>query len=139
MLRLAQQSPPSWYRNRIREELRERRAAHTAWQKLSETSDVFFSILRAQHDGYPIKQLPPICLWRCSPVYSYMVVKYTLRWSFYRTAARLCRSPNHRLVCEVVNPAKEHKLEEVALRHRIDPVTFKKTCRRLQQVWPLLP
>ena len=139
MLRLAQQSPPSWYRSRIREELRERRAARTAWQKLSETSDVFFSILRAEHDGYPIRSLPPLSLWRSSPVYTYMVAKYTLRWGFYRIAARLCRSPDHRLVCEVVNPVKEHKLEEVALRHRIDPLTFKKTCRRLRRAWPLLP
>jgi len=44
MLRLSQQSPPSWYRDRLQEELREQQTANTFWQKLSETSDVFFSI-----------------------------------------------------------------------------------------------
>jgi len=139
MLKLAQQSPPSWYHSRVREELRERRAARTAWQKLSETSDVFFSMLRAQHDGHPVTRPPPFCLWRNSLVYSYMVVKYTSRWSFYRTAARFCHGVDHRLVCEVVNPVKDHKLEEVALRHHIDPATFKGTCRKLRRIWPLLP
>jgi hypothetical protein len=139
MLKLAQQSPRSWYRSRVREELRERRAARTAWQKLSETSDVIFSILRAQHDGHPVIRPRPFCLWRNSLVYGYMVAKYTSRWSFYRTAARFCRGVDHRLVCEVVNPTKDHELEEVALRHHIDSATFKRTCRKLRQIWPLLP
>ncbi|KAF2705717.1 hypothetical protein K504DRAFT_536707 [Pleomassaria siparia CBS 279.74] len=140
MLKLTRQSPPSWYRSRIHEELRERRAARTVWQKLSETSDVFFSILRAQYDGHPVTRPPPtLCLWRNSLVYSYMVAKYTSRWSFYRMASRLCRGVDHRLICEVVNPAKDHKLEEVALRHHIDPAIFKRTCRKLRRIWPLLP
>ncbi|CBX98539.1 hypothetical protein IAQ61_007830 [Plenodomus lingam] len=139
MLKLSQQWAPSWYRTRMREELRERRAAHTRWQKLSETSDVLFAILRAQNDGHPIIRPPPFYLWRNSLVYGYMVAKYTSRWSFYRMAARFCRGVDHRSVCEVVNPAKDHKLEEVALRHHMDPATFKACCRKLRRIWPLLP
>lgn len=87
MLRLTPQSPPSWYRDRVREELQERRAANTRWRRLSETSDVFFSISRAMYDGFPVRDLPPFLAPRNVPVYIYMIVKYTLRWKFYRVAA----------------------------------------------------
>lgn len=138
-LGLARQSPPSWYRNRLREELQERRAAVTAWHKLSESSDVLFSILRAHHDGHPIVMPPPFRIWHNSLTYGYMVAKYTSRWNFYRMATRFYSDVDYQIICEVVNPAKDHKLEEVALRHHINPLTFKKTCRRLRRVWPLLP
>src|SRR5262249_36418261 len=123
MLGLSRQSPPSWYRNRLREELRERRTAGTTfWRKLGETSDVFFSISRARYDGFPVRQLPPFAASRHGLVYGYMLAKYTLRWKFYRTAAMLCDTPRHGWVREVVNPSKDHKLDEVAARHQIDPV-----------------
>ncbi|ORX95599.1 hypothetical protein BCR34DRAFT_194244 [Clohesyomyces aquaticus] len=139
MLGLSTQSPRSWYRDRVREELRERRTAATRWQELSETSDVFFSLSRALHDGFPVRSLPPFFSLRNTPVYLYMIAKYTLRWKFYRVAARLCHAPHHKLVCEVINPNKKHKLEEVASRHQIDPVTFTNISGRLRRFWPLLP
>lgn len=139
MLGLSRQSPPSWYRDRIREELRELQGATTYWRKLSETSDAFFSISRAQYDGVPIRKLPPFSTSRHALVYVYMLVKYTLRWKFYRVAALLCKAPHHGSVCEVVNPSKDHKLEEVASRNNIDPVTFKQVGARLRRFWPLLP
>lgn len=139
MLGLSRQSPPSWYRDRLREELRERRTANTPWQKLSETSDVFFSISRAQYDGFSVRKLPPFVASRHILVYAYMLAKYTLRWKFYRTAAILCHAPHYDLVREVVNPSKDHKLDEVASRHQIDPVEFKRVGRQLRRVWPLLP
>ncbi|OCL13445.1 hypothetical protein AOQ84DRAFT_415280 [Glonium stellatum] len=139
MLGLSRQSPPSWYRDRLREELRERRIAKTPWQKLSETSDVFFSISRARYDGFPIQKLPPFVASRHVLVYAYMLAKYTSRWKFYRTAAILCNAPHYGLVREVVNPSKDHKLDEVASRHQIDPVEFKRVGRQLRRVWPLLP
>jgi hypothetical protein len=43
------------------------------------------------------------------------------------------------LVREVVNPSKDHKLDEVASRYQIDPVEFKRVGRQLRRVWPLLP
>jgi hypothetical protein len=68
-----------------------------------------------------------------------MLAKYTLRWKFYRTAAILCSAPHYDLVREVVNPSKDHKLDEVASRHQIDPVEFERVGRQLRRVWPLLP
>ena len=139
MLGLSRQSSSSWYRDRLREELRERRIAKTRWQKLSETSDVFFSSIRAHYDGFPVRKLPQFITSRHVLVYAYMLAKFTLRWKFYRTAAFICNAPHYDSVREVVNPSKDQKLEEVASRHQIDPVEFKKVGRQLRQVWPLLP
>lgn len=139
MLGLSLQSPPSWYRDRLREELFERRKATKFLHRLSETSDVYFSVIRARYDGYPIRKLPSFQASKHTLVYVYMVAKYSLRWGFYRTAAVLCRAPSRSTICEVVNPAKDSKLGEVATRHRIDPDKFKRVSRRLRWVWPLLP
>lgn len=139
MLGLSQQSPPSWYRDRLWEELRERRATKTPWQKLSETPDVFFSSSRAQYDGFPVRKLPSSITSRHIPVYVYMLAKFTLRWKFHRTVAFLCNSPQYDLVREVVNSSKDQKLEEVASRHQIDPVKFKRAAGRLRKIWPILP
>jgi hypothetical protein len=98
-----------------------------------------FSISRARHDGFPVRKVPPLFSLRYAPVYSYMLAKYTLRWGFYRFAARLCHAPRHRSVCEVVNPAKDHKIEEVAIRHQMDPVALKCVSGKLRRFWPLLP
>ena len=138
MLGLSRQSPPSWYRDRLREELPEPLIAKTHWQKLSETSDVFFSSSRAQYDGFPVRKLPPFITSRHVLVYAYMLAKFTLRWKFHRTVAFICNAPHYDSVREVVNPSKDEKLEEVASRHQIDPVEFKRVGRQLRQVWPLL-
>jgi hypothetical protein len=139
VLRLARQPVASWHRDRVREELKERRMATTRWQSLSETSDVLFSLSRARYDGFPIKSLPCMLAPRYVFAYAYMLAKYTSRWSFYRVAAYLSDAPNRDFVREVVNPSKNPKLDEVASRHKIDPVRFKRVCRRLLRVWPLLP
>lgn len=111
--------------------------AKTSVEKLSETSDVFFAIIRAHFDGFPVRKIPDFVASRHTSVYAYMLGKYTLRWGFYRTAAFLSGAP--RSVCEVVNPSKDDKLHVVALRHQIDPERFKRVGRRLRWVWPLLP
>lgn len=139
LLRLSHQTPPSWYRDRIREELRERTTATTPLGKLSEASHVFFSISRARHDEFPVRKLPPFSLYRHGIVYVYMLTKHTVRWTFYRAVASRCNAPHYNMVYEVVNPSKDHKLEEVALRHKIDPVTFRRVGTRLRRFWPLLP
>ncbi|KAF5309271.1 hypothetical protein D9758_019068 [Tetrapyrgos nigripes] len=138
-LGLSLQSPPSWYRDRLREELRERRSARTFLERLSETSDVYFSIIRARYDGFPIRNLPPFNFSRHSSVYAYMVAKYSLRWGFYRVTALLCRAPCRYSIREVVNPAKDSKLKEVASRHEVDQDKFIRIGRTLRRVWPLLP
>jgi hypothetical protein len=111
MLGLSRQSPPSWYRDQLHEELQERKSAPTRLQKLSETADVFFSISRARHDGFPVRQLPPVVTSRHALIYADMLAKYTLRWQLYRTAASLCNAPRYDLVREVVNPSKATSLQ----------------------------
>ncbi|OJD21181.1 hypothetical protein ACJ73_07483 [Blastomyces percursus] len=140
-LRLPPQSTPSWYQDRLREELQERRLAKVPWQKLSEMSDVLFAITRARYDVILAiaPKLPFIFAPRYVFVYTYMLAKYTSRWMFYRTAAIICNAPRWDLVCEVVNPSKDHKLEEVASRHRMDPAKFRRVCRQLWRLWPRLP
>ncbi len=137
LLGLSQQSR-RWYRDRIREELQERRQATTRLRKLSETSDVFFSISRARHDGFPCRSLPPFAATRHGLVYVYMLAKFSSRWGFYRTAAWLCDAPSREAVCEVVNPGKDENLWEVALRHSIDPGRFVRVGGWLRWLWPLL-
>ncbi|KAI0993864.1 hypothetical protein K3495_g14320 [Podosphaera aphanis] len=136
LLGVKRQSTASWYRERLREELRERREARGFLERLSETSDVFYNVTRAQHDGMKIATLPAFTPAHL-PIYAYMVGKYTLRWGFYRTAARLCHVP-HDNICEVVNPTKDSKVEKVARCHDIDATQFKAAARQLRQVWPLL-
>lgn len=51
--------------------------------------------------------------------------------------ALLCGAPA--AVREVVNPAKDGKLDEVAVRHGINLVAFRRVGRTLRCVWPLLP
>jgi len=139
MLGLPRQSPLSWHRHRLREELHERKTASTRIHRLSETADVLFTISRARYDGVNSWKLPPFVASRHLLVYAYMLAKYTLRWGFYRTAAVCCGAPTPRAVCEVVNPAKDSKLDEVSARHGIDVVRFRRAGRRLRWVWPLLP
>ncbi|MCJ1333998.1 hypothetical protein MMC10_010705 [Thelotrema lepadinum] len=139
MLGLSRQTPPSWYRDRLREELKERRKANTFLEKLSETSDVLFSISRASYDGFPVRKLPRFRVTRHTPVYAFMFAKYTLRWRFYRIAAKFSKAPHWNSVREVVNPRKDGNLYEVALRHNIDPEEFLNAGRHLRNVWPLMP
>lgn len=130
--------PRSWYKDRLREELRERRLAISPFQKLTETADVFYIISRAQHDGHTLRNPPDFTLPNLI-VYAYLLPKYASRWQFYRVAAFLCDHSNLSSICEVVNPSKDHKVQEVAYRHGIDPASFTRVCRRLRMVWPLLP
>ncbi|KAI0011875.1 hypothetical protein F4779DRAFT_615052 [Xylariaceae sp. FL0662B] len=138
LLKLPRQSPPSWYQDRLREELQERREAVTPLLKLSETADVFFSISRAEYDGFPVRELPRFAFSHVL-VYAYMLAKFTSRWMFYRVVSFLCGAPHYHDVREVVNPIKDHKLDEVAFRHHIDPVKFKRISHRLLWIWPLFP
>lgn len=139
MLNLPRQTQPSWHRDRLREELQERRHAETGWSRLSETSDVLFSIIRAEHDGFVIHRISSLFRFRCSLIWMYMLAKYTSRWYFFKTAALLSNVQHWDTVCEVVNPAKDEKLAEVACRHSLDPQKFQRVSCRLRKVWFLFP
>lgn len=130
---------PSWYRARFLEELFERHEARTWCHKLSESADVFYVISRSQHDGHSVGELPRFPFLEEAPIYLYMIPKCTSRWMFYQTAAFICSSPRFRQVREVVNPARDHKLREVAARHQIDADKFVRVCHRLRHFWIFLP
>lgn len=138
MLDLPRPASRSWYSDRYNEELIELAEATSTLDKISEESDVFFAAIRAKHDGFPIAELPDFQA-RHALIYGYMLCKYTSRWAFYWTLARLCGAPADSKVREVVNPTKDSKLELVARRHNIDPDQFKAMGRRLRQVWLLFP
>lgn len=136
-LGLQRQVLRSWHCDRLREEELELREARTYLEKISEASDVLFSISRARHDGFDIQPLPSFFDRRYMLAYLYMVGKFSSRWLFFMSASLLCRAPH--AVREVVNPTKDEKLLQVATRHRIDPIRFTRVCRKLLRIWPLLP
>lgn len=129
----------SWYKARLREELAERREARTFLHRLSETADVFYTLGRAQCDGHPLRQFPTFHLYKHPPIYGYMLLKFTSRWAFFRTAAFLSGSTAYRHINEVVNPARDFKIREVASRHPVELNKFEFACHRLRHFWPLLP
>lgn len=136
MLALPRQSPASWQSDRLREVIQECAEAKTYIERLSENSDVFFCISRARHEGHNIAPLPSCNTPRNALVYAYMIGKFSLRWGFHRTAARLSGVKG---VCEVTNPGKDHKIQIVAQRHGIDPGVYGRVATRLRWVFPLLP
>ncbi|EXU96518.1 phosphoribosyl transferase domain protein [Metarhizium robertsii] len=103
-----------WYRFLdLLEEVIERHATRTTLQRLSETSDVFYILGRAQCDGYPLRRP---------------------RRVFYRTAAFSCGSGSWRRVREVVNPHRDFKIQEVTSRHAVDLSNFKRVYAKAQIV-----
>lgn len=136
-LGLQRQVPRSWHSDRLREEEQELREARTYLEKISEASDVLFSISRARHEGFDIRSLPSFFDRKYTLAYLYLVGKFSSRCLFYMTASLLCRAPH--VVREVVNPTKDEKLLIVATRHGLDPVQFTRVCQKLLRIWPLLP
>lgn len=138
-LHLPRQSSVLWHRARLREELAELRNAKTSLSRLSEAADVAFSISRARFDGHALR----ISVLEMMPagVLLYMVVKFSLRWCFYRLVAFACGSRGRQLgaVREVVNPRKMSKIDEVAGRHGLDPRLCRMWARKMMMFWPLLP
>lgn len=149
-LSLAPQVSRSWYRARYAEESIEFTEAVSYLDRLSEEADLFFVLSRSRYDGFPIGEVPGPSptfkewesgrpLTRNMAVYAYMFGKYSGRWLFHRTVARLCGDSRWRGVNEVINPARDHKLRTVAKRHGMDEVKFERVAKRLLMIWPLLP
>ncbi|KAJ5244574.1 hypothetical protein N7489_004670 [Penicillium chrysogenum] len=138
-LNLPRQPQASWHRDRLREELQELRLAKTHFSRLSEASDVIFSITRAQYDGFASRRIPSLSGYQMAPIYVYMLAKFTSRWFFFKVAALICKEKHWNSIHEVVNPSKDEKVASVACRHIMDPEIFQRVSRGLRRVWPLLP
>jgi hypothetical protein len=139
MLNLPRQTQASWHRDRLREELQELRLAKTTLSRLSEASDVLFSLTRAQHDGFALRQIPSLSGYQIGPICVYMLAKFTSRWFFFKVADCVCKKKQWSSIREVVNPSKDEKVASVAFRHRIDPKEFQRISRGLRRIWPLFP
>lgn len=98
---------------------------------------MIFTISRARYDGHATRGLPDAS----AAVLLYMGAKFSARWTFYRIVAFACGARGERLrgVREVVNPAKASKVDEVAERHGLDRVAFRRWAGRVRMFWPLLP
>lgn len=59
-LGLPRNMPLSFHQERLAEELQEVLEAKTVIERLSETSDVLFTISRARYCGFPIREQPPL-------------------------------------------------------------------------------
>lgn len=138
MLNLPRQSQASWHRDRLREELQELRHAKTTVARLSESSDILFSITRAQYDGFATRRIP-FAAYQIAPICAYMLAKFTSRWLFFKVAALICKENHWNSIREVVNPSKDDKVVSVAFRHRIDPKEFQRVSCELRRIWPLFP
>ncbi|RAH59040.1 hypothetical protein BO85DRAFT_511562 [Aspergillus piperis CBS 112811] len=138
-LNLPRQSDITWHKSRLSEELSEWRKATTPLARLSETSDVLFTISRAEHDGFPIPFRPAWSRTYNALASTYMLGKFTSRWYFYRVAAYFAGKHDWRGVREVVNPRKGMKLDEVADRHGIDKAKFGRVGRLLLWALPVFP
>ncbi|KAJ2987959.1 hypothetical protein HDV02_005875, partial [Globomyces sp. JEL0801] len=103
-----------WYRIMLRGEIKELHQAKTRLERLSERSDVYYALQRAQFDGYPIRKLDSFRPKHLVAI-SYMVAKYTNRWLYYRLIGWMCGSKVP--FTEVVNPKKEEKLVKVAIKY----------------------
>ncbi|KAI7908895.1 hypothetical protein M0657_012089 [Pyricularia oryzae] len=90
-----------------------------------------------RYDGHATRGLPDAS----AAVLLYMGAKFSARWTFYRIVAFACGARGERLrgVREVVNPAKASKVDEVAERHGLDRVAFRRWAGRVRMFWPLLP
>ncbi|KAL4985538.1 hypothetical protein BDW68DRAFT_189613 [Aspergillus falconensis] len=139
LLGLSRKPELAWHRSRLTEELLERRMAATPLSRLSETSDILFTLSRAQHDGFSIYFRPSWSRTYNGLAKIYMLSKFTSRWGFYRVAAYCAGKRDWRAVREVVNPRKRAKVDEVALRHGIPTRVFRRVCARLLWVLPVLP
>jgi hypothetical protein len=146
--RLPRESPRSWHKGRLNEELQELREAGTLVETIIEATDVLFTISRAARSGYAMDDRATIsdfldCLplhWAAVAVV-YMVGKFTLRRGFYLAAAYAygLRGQRLREVRWVINLAKNAKLDKVAGHHGLDRDRFRRVAGRVLRWWPLLP
>ncbi|MDP2631260.1 MAG: hypothetical protein Q8P30_00650 [Candidatus Uhrbacteria bacterium] len=125
----------AWHLEDIKDEMSELKEARGFFNRWSELSDVVYTVSRAHWSGHKSikwKMGAGKYLWGML----YMFPKYTLRWIFFLLAGKLTKK-NTKLR-EVRNPAKVHKLQDIAVRNKLDVERFERTCKRLLKFWPLL-
>ena len=120
-----------WHKQDITDELAELEEAVGFVDRWSEKSDVVYTVTRARWTGhdiaYPIGKKDQL-LGR-----AYMYPKYTLRFMFFRRAAKKVDPTSD--IRQVRNPKKAHKLYHIAEKHGLPADEFVKTCQKQYRYW----
>ena len=124
-----------WHEQDIKEEYEELQEAERFIDRWSEYSDVVYTLTRSRWSGFKDLQ-SPLTNTQCIFGTIYMFPKYTLRYWFYKSAARKAGCKKN--VTEIRNPKKVHKLREIANRYEMDADTFTDVCEKQLRYWPLL-
>jgi len=125
----------AWHTQDLADELAEYSEKQSIFKKWSELSDVVYTSTRAKWTGHNINF--PFSKLHYYVGATYMFPKYTARFLFYRAAGK--KAGVQKLVHEVRNPKKTHKLHHIAEKYNLDKEQFQKICEKQLKYWLLLP
>lgn len=125
----------SWHEKDIADETIEFQEAVRIIEKWSELSDIVYTIQRSRWGGHKIDH--SLSRFRVIIGSIYMYPKYTSRFILFRRAG--VESGAEKIVREVRNPKKSHKLYHIADKYSLDRQRFKKAVQKRLKYWPLLP
>ena len=125
----------AWYKGDLKDEIAEYHDERRMIARWSELSDVVYVCTRAEWSGvyitFPFNKL----LFYLGVFY--MIPKYTGRWLFFRLAGKKLNAA--KIIREVRNPKKTHKLHSIAEEYGVDVEIFQRICEKQLKYWPLLP
>ena len=125
-----------WHIKDVEDELSELTEAKSIVEKVSERSDVVYTVTRAWWGGHKSLRFP-----LSKPEFLvgliYMFPKYTLRWLFYYYIGK---SFDRKIkITEVRNPKKIYKLKIIAKKYNLDENEFVKRVSIRLKRWIFLP
>lgn len=125
----------AWHEQDMVDELGEYNEETNLLKKWSELSDVVYTCTRGRWSGHDISF--PFSRWQFALGVIYMIPKYSGRWLFFRKAGKKAKAA--KMLREVRNPRKTHKLHYIADKYEIEPKLFQEICEKQLKYWPLLP
>lgn len=123
-----------WHKNDINDEYQELLEAKKVIHRMSEMSDIVYTVTRTRWDGYQMAF--PIKKHQIALGTLYMFPKITGRWLFFKRAGK--KAGAKRKITEVRNPDKTYKLHIIAKKYDIDAELFTKICQKQRKHWLLL-
>lgn len=124
-----------WHEQDLADELAEYNEEVKLMKKWSELSDVVYTCTRSRWSGHALDF--PFSRWKFVLGTLYMIPKYTGRWLFFRKAGK--KAGSNKVLREVRNPKKTHKLHTIADRYGLDQKKFQRVCEKQLKYWLLLP
>ena len=122
-----------WHLQDLADEVKEYEEAKGFFNLWSELSDVVYTCTRGKWSGHRIEF--PYSITKFLWGLIYMFPKYTMRWLFFRRAAKRVDPASN--VRAVRNPKKKHKLHAMAEEFGIDPHEFESECKKMLKYWIL--